>query len=466
MPRPGVPDRLRTGWAVAALLAGACATEPPPAPPQMSGATVAPLPSNVLGAVARVTVTGADSVRARFRREGEAVDEVTPAVPAVAATEGILLLGLHSEAAYAVRVEAFGPGGRAEGAALPRVTGALPAVLPVIRTVGTDPSPGYVAFASGMYGLVIDNGGRIVWYHRFPNGPGLNFMPLPNGRWAARPAPAVSGQAPRWVQVDPDGRVLDAVGCADGFIARPHDLVREADGSWWLLCDEVRTLDLSPHGGRPDARVTGTAIQHIGADGTVRFRGSAFDHLDITELPAAQRNGETVNWTHGNALTRDGGGILVSFRNLDQVVRIDTGTGQVTWRLGGTGNSFMIEGVEGRPFAGQHGVRIDAAGRLLLFDNVGKAGDSRVERYVLDPARGVARLEASWGLAPSVEGTLAGSVQELPGGRVLAAFGSGGRVVEFGPDGQPAWWIEGSLGFVFRAQRVLSLYAPGVGLAR
>ena len=46
---------------------------------------------------------------------------------------------------------------------------------------GPDPSPGFVVFGAGPYGLAIDNTGRVVWYHRFPNGPGLNFEAEPTG---------------------------------------------------------------------------------------------------------------------------------------------------------------------------------------------------------------------------------------------------------------------------------------------
>jgi hypothetical protein len=65
-----------------------------------------------------------------------------------------------------------------------------------------------------------------------------------------------------------------------------------------------------------------------------------------------------------------------------------------------------------------------------------------------------------------VSAQLGGSVQELPGGRTLVSFGTAGRVEEYDAAGNVVWRIEGNPGYVFRAQRISSLYAPGVGLPR
>jgi hypothetical protein len=73
---------------------------------------------------------------------------------------------------------------------------------------------------------------------------------------------------------------------------------------------------------------------------------------------------------------------------------------------------------------------------------------------------------ASYGSSPGVSAQLGGSVQQLPGGRTLVSFGTAGRVEEYDSAGNVVWRIEGNPGYVFRAQRIRSLYAPGVGLPR
>jgi hypothetical protein len=324
-----------------------------------------------------------------------------------------------------------------------------------------------VVFAAGPYGIVIDNTGRVVWYRRFEYGAGLSFAAQPNGHYVARPPTADPTDPPVWVELDPLGAVTRTLPCARGLVPRVHDLIAESDGSYWLMCDDTRTTDLSGMGGVANARVTGTAVQHVAADGSLLFSWTPFDHFDIADLTPAARAGALVNWTHGNALDLDAdGNVLVSFRNLSEITNIDIETGEVLWRLGGARNQASFANTAAPAFARQHGVRVTDAGRFLLLDNYGDSLDSRAELYDYDPEQGVASLVASYGSSPGVSAQLGGSVQQLPGGRTLVSFGTAGRVEEYDSAGNVVWRIEGNPGYVFRAQRIRSLYAPGVGLPR
>jgi hypothetical protein len=46
----------------------------------------------------------------------------------------------------------------------------------------------------------------------------------------------------------------------------------------------------------------------------------------------------------------------------------------------------------------------------------------------------------------------------------MVSFGTEGRVQEVDAEGRVVWQIEGNPGYVFRAQRIRSLYNPGLGL--
>ena len=72
----------------------------------------------------------------------------------------------------------------------------------------------------------------------------------------------------------------------------------------------------------------------------------------------------------------------------------------------------------------------------------------------------------SYGSIPGVTTHIGGSVQPLAGGRTLVSFGTEGRVEEYDAQGRLTWSTQGNAGYVFRAQRIRSLYAPGVGTAR
>jgi hypothetical protein len=451
---------------VASVAAIGCGTaDAPSAPaaclgPAVESSEVSAIPGNVLGAVVTTHVLRADSLVVHFARTTDTDTSRSAAVRPSADSAGIPVLGLWPDAPYTMRVAAYGACGTALGTGMSFATGSLPTDLPSYTAAGDDPSPGYVAFAAGSYGVVIDNSGRVVWYHHFDGGVGLNFQPQPTGRYVARP-PSSDPSSP-WVEIDPLGRMTRTLGCAHGLTPRLHDLIEEASGAWWVMCDEVRTVDLTAIGGGAADHVSGTGVQYLAADGAVLFEWSPFDHLSAADADPLDMVGSAVNWTHGNALALDvDGNLLVSFRNLSTVVKIDTRTGAVLWQLGGAHNDFALDGTTDPPFRRQHGVRVAGPGEILLLDNLGEPDGSRAERYELDEQHLTARLAATYHPASSVTAQIGGTTQRLDGGRVLVSFGSGGAVEEYGADGRVVWRMTGTVGYVFRAQRIRSLYAPG-----
>lgn len=451
---------------LAAGCAGESVAPPTPLPPEVAGAAVAPSPTSVLAAVVTVTVRDADSVVVRFGGSGAPLDSVTPAVRPTAGPVELPILGLLPETEYRLLVVAFGGGASAASDTLAITTGALPDDLPAYLAGGPAPSPGYVLFSTPQYGVVIDNGGRVVWYVRFAGGPSLNFQAQPNGRFVARPGTPDPLDVEPLVEFDVLGRVTRRLECAGGLRPRFHDVLVEPDGGYWILCDETRVMDLTAIGGQPAAAVTGTVVQHRDPGGDVLFQWSAFDHFELTDLDAADRSGPTVNWTHGNALDLDAeGNLYLSFRSLSEVTKVDTRTGEVVWRMGGLRNQFTFP-TAGAPFLRQHGLRVTSEGGVTLLDNFGEAEGSRGERYLLDAGARTASLTRTYTPAPATRANLGGTTQLLPGGGVLVAYGDGGRLEEYDAAGARVWEVEGNQGYVFRAQRIRSLYHPGEGLSR
>jgi hypothetical protein len=456
--------------AVVCVACGDDSTGPstPPAP-EIEAAEVWASEHNVLSAVVSVRARHTDSVRVRFHLadESSAVDSVTPVAALDGAAATIPVLGLLPERAYLLRVVTYGAGGTVVGEPLELTTSSLPTDLPQYTATGDAPAPGYIVFAAGKYGLVIDNSGRIVWYRWFADGPGLNFMAEPTGRYVARPETPGAIAPHRWVELDPLGNITRTFGCARGLEPRFHDLISDATGGYWILCDETRIMDLSAYGGVADAQVTGTVVQHVDANGALLFEWSPFDHFAITDVEPAALTGAAVNWTHGNSLDLDADGdLLVSFRNLAEITKIDVPTGAVRWRLGGLRNEFTFVDTPFPAFSRQHGVRAYAPGALMILDNLGNAAESRAERYTIDESRRTARLTTSYGAGPGVVAALGGSVQDIAGGHTLVSYGPAGRVEEYDETGRVVWRIERNAGYIFRAQRIRSLYAPGVGTAR
>jgi hypothetical protein len=393
------------------------------------------------------------------------MNEATSSIEAPSTSVVVPVLGLHETTSYKLQVVAYNECGTTTGDLLSFATASLPADLPRYAAIGSDPSPGYVVFAAGRYGIAIDNTGRTAWYHRFPNGPGLNFQPQPNGRYVARPSPG-QGETARWIEIDPFGNVTRTLGCGRGLPARLHDMIALPDNSYWILCDEARAIDLTSSSGVSRAIVLGTVVQHVGPGGELLFDWSAFDHLDIDRevLESVDISGGQINWTHGNAIDLDtDGNVLVSFRNLSEVTKIDARTGAVVWRLGGIRNQFMFENTSAPAFIRQHGVRSAGAGRIRLLDNLGDPVASRAELYEYDERLRTVRQTSSYASSSGVIAELGGTTQALRNGRALVSFGNGGSVEETDATGRVVWKMSGNPGYVFRAQRISSLYHPGRG---
>ena len=469
MPRSGV----RSVALVSVFIASGCVIGSDPledggcARPSLLSAGVTSSSRNVLSALVSLDVKGADSVVAEFGA-GTALDNATPAfIPASDSSAMVVpLLGLLPETEYRARVSAFNECGVTTGTTMSFVTLELPQDLPSYKASGA--SEGYIAFAAGNYGIVIDNTARVVWYHRFTNGPGLSFQPQPDGRFTARPNPEPGKQA-SWIEIDPLGDTTRTFTCAREFQPRLHDMIVLPDGSYWLLCDEIRTVDLSAQGRSSQQLVMGTGVQHRSADGDVLFEWSPFNNLDIdlSILDPVDASAVPINWTHGNSIDLDAtGNVVISFRNLSEVINVDTQTGQVRWRLGGKSSRFAFENSSAPAFVRQHGVRALPGNQLLLLDNLGEKNGSRGERYQLDLSQNVARMTGTFSSSRSFVAQIGGSTQSLPSSRTLVSFGNGGGVEEYDAAGNVVWRLEGNPGYIFRAMRIKSLYRPGVGDSR
>jgi hypothetical protein len=456
-------------WAPALLTAvlGACDSGPsgPDEEPlaRIDSVTVVANEHMVVSALVPFHALG-DSARVRYRVAGTTADSLTATLPGPLGHDTIAVLGLLPETTYAFRLVVHGgAGAEADSAVSDSVvftTGELPEDLPSYTAGPASEGPEYVVFSAGVFGLVVDRTGRVVWYRRFPSpGPGLNFMAQPTGTYVGRLVTPDSTDEDPMVEIGPAGNQLRTLRCVNRPL-RFHDLLLLTDGSYWMMCDDNRIQDLTAVGGRAAASVTGTVVQHMSAAGTLLFEWNPFDHFLITDLDSVSYAGANVNWTHGNAFDLDtDGNLLVSFRSLNEISKIDATTGTVLWRMGGLRNQFTFAGAPEPGFSRQHNVRVVGPGRFIILDNEGGA-ESRYERYAWDGDTMVATLEQSYGSNPGVQTLIGGSVQQTATGRYLVSFGTEGRVEEFDASGATLWAIAGDPGYVFRAQRIESLGNP------
>ena len=118
------------------------------------------------------------------------------------------------------------------------------------------------------------------------------------------------------------------------------------------------------------------------------------------------------------------GHLLVSLREIDTVAIVDPEAARVVWGQRG-------------PWRRQHEPSLLSSGRILLFDNHGLGGHSRLVE--VDPRTGAA--ETAWGGDPpeSFRSPVAGTVARLSNGNTLVTESVPGRAFELDPEGRIAW---------------------------
>jgi len=372
------------------------------------------------------------------------------------------VLGLDTATAYTFQVGLVRSGSADTLVdSLPFASGSLPAWIPAIGTIGTSGEAGYLALSLPDGVVMADNAGKVVWYLQTPNSVLHSFQAHPAGVYTLSGNTAAAET--QFLVLNPLGEQIGTLQCVDRP-TRFHEVLVSEGGDSWLLCDEDRTLDLSGEGGEPAAVVTGTVVQHLSPAGTLLWEWNSFDHFAITDLPAADRGGPAVNFTHGNGLGFDtDGNLLLGFRSLSEVTKVDRSSGAVIWRLGGLRNEFTILNDPKGVFERQHGVRAAGTGGVQLLDN-GLAAPSRLVRYQLDTGAMTATMTWQFIDAPTTWTSVGGSTQYHPDGHATVSFGQAGRVIEVDGSGTPVWELTGLDGvYVFRAQRLGSLYTAGWG---
>jgi hypothetical protein len=211
-----------------------------------------------------------------------------------------------------------------------------------------------------------------------------------------------------------------------------HDLDVTADGRVWVL-----TRESLRHPIFPGREVYDDSIAILAPDGTLLRKISILDAFANSDFaPFVQRGSEPVDILHTNTVrVLDGrlarripafraGNVLVSLRAADTVAVIDVETERVVWAIAG-------------PWKAQHDPTIVGSGRLMVFDNRGRNGKSRV--LEIDPTT----QEVAWLYPRSVESSLfavaMGAAQRLSGGNTLIVESTRGHAIEVSADGRIVW---------------------------
>lgn len=441
-----------------------------------AGIAAAASPWNALAVWLAVPARGADSARALYRL-GDGPERATPFVRVRGPQARAAVLGLREHARLAARVE-LRRGARADTSPAVRcVAGTLPRALRGIRleTRYGQRSGGYILTellrGKVVYAVAFDSAGRIVWYRDLGRAHSVGDVEQqPNGDVTAYVGNSFGWQrdsTSHFVELRPTGEIVREFRAPPGYYTDPHELrlVFAGDSlrAAYFFGYDLRHVR-APRGGKPRAVAISahTILRGDATGGAVPVaRGwQLFALADTAVTPH-----DATDFDHPNSLDFDrDGNLVVSFRNFDQVAKLDARTGAVIWRLGGPRADFRFVGDPLRGFAGQHYVRVLGDGDLLLYDNRWSRPPlaSRAVEYRLDPARHTATLVSAFQEHPLRYTDSTGSVQRLASGYTLVEYAHDYVLDEFNPAGEQvaeaAVTGASKLGVGYRMLDVPSLY--------
>jgi hypothetical protein len=304
--------------------------------------------------------------------------------------------------------------------------------------VNNNPAPGQVfynnqndmdEFGTNCFATIINNDGSVMWARDL----GLNghdFKINYNGYLTY-----FSYEKPVWIMLDSNYNQIDSFRATNGYdpYTNGHDFIIYPDGHYYLIAFDAQTIDMTPYGGQPNAVVTGLIIQGFDGGKNLVFEWRSWDHIAFTDANAAiPLTAGVVDYVHGNAIEEwPDGNLVYSSRSCCEIVKVNTQTGDIIWRLGGENNQFtFFNDPTPEHFRFQHDIRRLPNGNITLFNNGNTQTvlQSAAKEYALDETNKTATLAWQY-VHPDVNGnhvfsTATGSVQRLENGNTLIDWGT------------------------------------------
>ena len=256
--------------------------------------------------------------------------------------------------------------------------------------------------------FILDKNGTIIDSVRV-NGAPFDFQVQPNGLLSYALGDfsikcSTPGRRSEHVVRDSKLNVVDNYKMKNGYITDFHEFKMLPNGHVIMMSYHTIIYDMSKivDGGKTNAQLVINIIQEQDKEKNVVFEWRNIDYIPITDsdldLTASRINYGTIN-----AFDVDyDDNLLVSFRNHSEIMKINRGTGEVMWRMGGPSGEFTYIGEheENAPYyhSRQHNIRRRPNGNITMFDN----GEfhtppySRAVEYSLDEVNKVATVVSEW----------------------------------------------------------------------
>ncbi len=334
----------------------------------------------------------------------------------------------------------------------------LPPGFPTLTatSTGAGPTPGHVFltltsfFSTARFEAVVDHRGVPSYVRSTLNPHDLKLQP--NGNYSvARGRTDALDSTFDIVELDRSFQPVASHTTKNLVNTEFHDSILLPGGGRILMAYEHR----QPTQTDPDK--IDSIVEEVDAAGNVIFAWNSYEDGEVD--PATDGLTGLPDYAHLNSVEiMQDGNLLLSFRHLSQVMKVNRTTREVMWRLGGVNSDFTFDD---DPFGGpcaQHTARELANGDIQIFDNGSKVTattpqplcpdpsdpdgpritrpSSRVAVYRLDETAGTAELMDEIPTGKFSE--FAGSAQRLDAGNPQANVFIGHSMEADGGDGTPS----------------------------
>ena len=284
--------------------------------------------------------------------------------------------------------------------------------------------------------MILDRAGGLVWYS--PNSQSTARLDLKVQRYQGKPVltwwegQVLAGYGQGHVVIaDSSYRTIATVNAGHGLTADLHEIVISPQNTALITVYKPVTANLSRLGGPAKGVVLSGVVQEIDIpSGRVLFEWNSIDHVPVTDTVVSFAGGTRkvpFDYFHINSISiAPDGTLLISARNTSTVYKIARPSGKVVWRLGGRRSSFRMG--PGTTFWFQHQALPQGAHTVSIFDDGGAPPKERQSRGILvnlNTSTMRATLQRSY-IHPTTRllAAFEGSMQVLPGGRVLIGWGN------------------------------------------
>lgn len=269
--------------------------------------------------------------------------------------------------------------------------------------------------------VILNGSGEMVWYEPFTKGVKVSsWTPDKTVLCILGSEDIPSSGGDEIVEINLKGEHVRhfklGVGGMDKMVH--HEVRKDAKGNIYSITFDKKVVDLSSVGGLKNDTVKADGIVIFDPKGKKVWEWSFLDHIDILNFPNILKNKKDL--VHANSLLDDGkGSFLMSFRDLNQVWKIDKKTGRVIWKFGEQGD-FQLD--KAHYFYAQHWAHINPKGELQILDNGTKNKQSRTLSFVLDEDKKIAQPSITIPYPKDVHSSVKGNSTLLDKNRMLVCL--------------------------------------------